>query len=158
MLNRWRRFARFDHLSRLSDNEAFRLYTPAERVTNGSKKSIMTRHLFRRIGRSCCAVPAHLSQEGWVSLQIHYKRFGPLPFVFLRKAGFLGHGGKLAVKVPTSSVRFRTKASRRLEAGLPVADGSKRASWKTSDHSRLDRRRRRVVRNGPQRRLGVGRP
>jgi len=35
MLNRWRRFARFDHLSRLSDNEAFRLYTPAERVTNG---------------------------------------------------------------------------------------------------------------------------
>ena len=102
MLNRWRRFARFDHLSRLSDNEAFRLYTPAERVTNGSKKSIMTRHLFRRIGQSCLAVPENLSQEGLVSLQIHYKRFGPLPFVFLRMAGFVGHVGKLAVKAPTS--------------------------------------------------------
>ena len=63
-------------------------------------------------GLPCFAVPESLSQEGLVGLQIHYKRFGPLPFVFLRMAGFLGHVGKLAVKAPTSYVRFRTKTSR----------------------------------------------
>jgi hypothetical protein len=68
--------------------------------------------LLPRIGRSCCAVPEHLSQEGLVSLQIHYKCLGPLSLVVLEMAGFLGYGGKLAVKVPTSYVRFRTKASR----------------------------------------------
>jgi|SRR6516165_4276149 len=78
--------------SSLAVSEAFRLCTAAERLTNGSKNESRPRRLFPRIGRSCFTVPQNLSQVVLVSLQIHCKRFGPLPFAIPSIAGFLCHG------------------------------------------------------------------